>query len=499
MGKVIPMLGGGGGADLDVITAGAGDVLTGKVIVDRKGDPLTGTMSNNISGTKAVSLALWNGDLYYRIPKGAYLQPGSSDGYPEIKVAQADVAATVGVDGSKMLNSLNLLGVQGQIIDRGVGGHAVSSGINASGLWYYFAPGYYPNDGTGNCWVYRTVSEVVNTLGIQSVVSFNVAQYSNLTLIASWARPTKGPWSGVVVMCKQGGYPNNVSDGTVFYDGSGTSAMKSLGVGTWYFRAWNYITTNQGRFYNNNAVTGNTVNNSTVQGSQTFTSSGIFTVPNAVRRIDVFCVGGGGAGGSAVFNSGGGGGGGYTNYGTFNVLPGQQYYVSIGAGGDATTGNVHPGNTTSFGTLISAAGGGGGMEYNGGAGGSGGGQRGLSRQYAGRGGSDGGNGALIGQLPGIPFTGAAGQGRTTRLFGETSGTLYAGGGGGGASDSNQGNAGGEGGGGAGCCNSGSSYPVSGTANTGGGGGGARYRGEDYHWTGSRIGAAGGSGICIIRW
>ena len=43
MGKIW-MSGGGGGADLDVITAGAGDILAGKVIVDKDGEPLTGTM-----------------------------------------------------------------------------------------------------------------------------------------------------------------------------------------------------------------------------------------------------------------------------------------------------------------------------------------------------------------------------------------------------------------------------------------------------------------------
>lgn len=35
---------GGGGADLDAVTAGAGDILAGKVIVDKDGEPLTGTM-----------------------------------------------------------------------------------------------------------------------------------------------------------------------------------------------------------------------------------------------------------------------------------------------------------------------------------------------------------------------------------------------------------------------------------------------------------------------
>ena len=34
---------GGGGADLDAVTASAGDVLAGKVIVGPDGEPLTGT------------------------------------------------------------------------------------------------------------------------------------------------------------------------------------------------------------------------------------------------------------------------------------------------------------------------------------------------------------------------------------------------------------------------------------------------------------------------
>lgn len=44
MGKVILMLGGGGGADLDVITATASDVRAEKVIVDKDGNPVTGVL-----------------------------------------------------------------------------------------------------------------------------------------------------------------------------------------------------------------------------------------------------------------------------------------------------------------------------------------------------------------------------------------------------------------------------------------------------------------------
>ena len=50
MGKIL-MPGGGGGADLDVITAGAEDVLAGKVIVDKNGEPLTGRWRTKVTGT----------------------------------------------------------------------------------------------------------------------------------------------------------------------------------------------------------------------------------------------------------------------------------------------------------------------------------------------------------------------------------------------------------------------------------------------------------------
>lgn len=59
------MPGGGGGADLDVVTAGTGDVLAGKVIVGPDGEPLTGTMANQ--GAKTAAL---NCGGSYMIPAG---------------------------------------------------------------------------------------------------------------------------------------------------------------------------------------------------------------------------------------------------------------------------------------------------------------------------------------------------------------------------------------------------------------------------------------------
>ena len=61
MGRIwIP--GGAGGADLDVITAGEGDILSGKVIVGPDGEPLTGTLA--LTGSAADSQVL-AGKTYY--------------------------------------------------------------------------------------------------------------------------------------------------------------------------------------------------------------------------------------------------------------------------------------------------------------------------------------------------------------------------------------------------------------------------------------------------
>lgn len=51
------ILKGGGGADLDVITAGAGDIISGKVIVGPDGEPLTGTLALSGDATAANVLS----------------------------------------------------------------------------------------------------------------------------------------------------------------------------------------------------------------------------------------------------------------------------------------------------------------------------------------------------------------------------------------------------------------------------------------------------------
>ena len=359
---------------------------------------------------------------------------------------------------------------------------------------------------------YVNGSKITGTVNVQTVVSFSAAPYSDTQITFTWKNPAKGAFSGVIIVGKTGSYPTSVNDGTRYYKGignnsspNGTSTQVVSGFTqgtTYYFRAFAYAVKDNDEWVGS-SFTANTTTKP--KGHQIFTSSGTFTVPANVTSIDIFCVGGGGAGGDYyVANSdssagnGGGGGGGYTATKLgHSVTPGQTFTVTIGAGGTVTTNSSGgTGGTTSFGSVLSANGGSGGEENSGGtdggAGGSGGGGASGSGSYAvyGKGGSDGSDGYGTAKI-GSDFYGGTGQGTTTRAFGESSNTLYAGGGGAynGTSSGGAG-AGGDGGGGAG--------RVAGTANTGGGGGG---NGERFAAASSAKGTAGagGSGICIVRW
>ena len=172
-----------------------------------------------------------------------------------------------------------------------------------------------------------------------------------------------------------------------------------------------------------------------------------------VISVDVFCVGGGGGGGGGTGNredlyggAGGGGGGGYTD--TRKGLkpePYTSYTAYVGSGGSGGYGdfrnadNGSSGGTSSF-LSCSASGGSGGKAGelsssayggDGGAGGSGGGGGGRGGASGGDGGTDGsagtdGNDQRTGK-------GGAGQGRTTKEFGEIGGSVCAPGGAGGNS------------------------------------------------------------------
>lgn len=88
---------GGGGADLSVVTAGAADVLDGKVIVDANGNALNGTISSKSAAT------ITPGTANQIIAAGQYL---SGD---QTILGDVDFVA------SNFLSTANVFGLQGSI------------------------------------------------------------------------------------------------------------------------------------------------------------------------------------------------------------------------------------------------------------------------------------------------------------------------------------------------------------------------------------------------
>ena len=249
----------------------------------------------------------------------------------------------------------------------------------------------------------------------------------------------------------------------------------------------------------------------------TYKSSTTITIPSGCNHIDIFCVGGGGAGGDEYSSSnryhygGGGGGGGYTKtVSNLVVSAGQSISIVVGSGGKVNGTDpeyIYSGEKSYVSrnnTVLCTANGGncgsrsGTINTGYSNGGSGGGAKGFEGNRGsawctgGNGGSNGGNGGYSANGSTTSLEPGKGQGTTTRAFGESSGTLYAGGGGGGGYHGGQvtGGSGGAGGGGKG--GHGWSGGAGGTANTGGGGGGT------VNTTAQYKAGAGGSGIVLIR-
>lgn len=345
---------------------------------------------------------------------------------------------------------------------------------------------------------------------VNSLLSFNVAAYSGRRVLAKWQNPKAAagkPYSGVYIRYSTSGYPGKAG-GMQIYKGAGNNTasgawsqqyldMPNLNE-TYYFSIYPYVTCSASE------LTGEVINAIVrTAGSfvATITNTKNYTIPEGYTMADIFCVGGGGGGGGGYWftkeqyqNGGGGGAGGYTaTASNIGVAAGQILSCSIGGGGRGNSslrGTGGTGGTTSVSrdgvVLCTANGGNGGYGANSGNGG--------------KGGSNGGDGGYN-DMDSRPIIragdngysdgrGTGSQGRTTRAWGEPSGTLYAGGGGGGGVSKSNPGAGGAGGGGAGGMNDGNP----GSANTGGGGGGG---GGTIYGTGVG-GGTGGSGVILIR-
>lgn len=206
--------------------------------------------------------------------------------------------------------------------------------------------------------------------------------------------------------------------------------------------------------------------------TQTFTTSGSFTVPAGVTSLTVQCWGGGGGGGTRSSNGrGGGGGGGAYASSVLTVTSGPLCAVVVGAGGAANTAG---GNSTFNTNSVIAAGGTGGANNLTTLGPGGTVLNSIGTvEYAGGNGATGGNLYSGGGGGGAGTTGAGGNAPTAALGSFGIGTALYGGNGGASVSGNT--------------------PGKNGNNYGGGGSGAA------RTNGTVVGGSGAQGLVIVSW
>lgn len=193
----------------------------------------------------------------------------------------------------------------------------------------------------------------IDAFGIASITNFSATMYAHKQVRLTWAKPTRGLWSGVFFVFKKGRMPNSVYDSDTQYASGDTHLVtQPLSEGVWYIRAFNYVATNNGRWYDDGKVS-YMINVTGISGSVTFgAGAGTWTVPANVYKIRYILVGHGGSGGSGngYYVPGGGGGGGYFTTGYMDVTPGQAIPWIV-----PVRGQVAPTNTAAWQNLMNGA------------------------------------------------------------------------------------------------------------------------------------------------
>lgn len=212
---------GGGGADLDAVTAGAGDVLAGKVILDSEGEPLKGTMPERGNWSSSELSA----GASITIPGGHH--SGSGKVTAKSLSAQTSGTATAAQILSGKTAWVNGSEVTGSMANRGnYGGTGNSRGNDTSGqrMWVKVPGGYYNE----NAQVFLNWADIrsmagltpdkikksVSIMGITGTHEGWVSSPLNLFNSGSWG----GGQSGYTVVEGLGSYPGNslsIKNGTI--------------------------------------------------------------------------------------------------------------------------------------------------------------------------------------------------------------------------------------------------------------------------------------------
>ncbi len=141
----------GGGITSDDVTASKAQVLQGykTVTTDSEDEPVQGTMVNrgNVVDTVSFENAHWESKFVARMEEGYYSQAGQWK--PCVAIPYAVLANVIHLDANKMLDTLQVAGVRGNIRTYGAWNSAAEV-INATWenkVYVRFEEGYYPKDG----------------------------------------------------------------------------------------------------------------------------------------------------------------------------------------------------------------------------------------------------------------------------------------------------------------------------------------------------------------
>ena len=196
MSDILFPISGGGGGNLDEITASAEHVKSPYTFMNSEGDIEEGTMVDRENWGAAVGM-----NDHVAVPEGYH--DGSGEVYGPTVTQRGAWTSRLGINGKAMIpegyhngngyvdQAISTLGEQkvvpklsrhtlwtanqymtGNVIiepipnQKNASTRAVSNGVNQQGLYFYIPEGYYLPDGTGNSWVYQTLAEVAKALGI---------------------------------------------------------------------------------------------------------------------------------------------------------------------------------------------------------------------------------------------------------------------------------------------------------------------------------------------
>lgn len=177
MGKILIPGSSGGGVNSDDVTASKAQVLQGytALTADSDDEPVQGTMVNRGNGMDTVDFvdAYWDSKYVARMEQGFYAQAGQWK--PYVGIPYAVLANGIHLDANKMLDTLQVAGIRGNIRTYGAW-NAASEVVNVTWenkVHVRFEEGYYHKDGNYKPAAIVPYDTLANAIGLDASKMLN--------------------------------------------------------------------------------------------------------------------------------------------------------------------------------------------------------------------------------------------------------------------------------------------------------------------------------------